>query len=50
MTSMGNNVFLARLLPKYNGSKANTTANPDVKWEESEQTDIGLDFGFLIVH
>ncbi len=29
------------------GSKANQLANPDLKWEESEQTDIGLDFGFF---
>lgn len=29
------------------GSKANRLANPDLKWEESEQTDLGLDFGFL---
>ena len=28
------------------GSKANGLANPDLKWEESEQTDIGLDLGF----
>ena len=28
------------------GSKANRLANEDLKWEESEQTDIGLDFGF----
>ena len=30
-----------------NSSKANGLANPDLKWEESEQTDIGVDFGFL---
>lgn len=29
------------------GSKASGTPNPDLKWEESTQTDIGLDFGFL---
>lgn len=29
------------------GSKANRLANPDLKWEESEQTDLGLDFGFF---
>jgi hypothetical protein len=28
------------------GSKANQLANEDLKWEESEQTDIGLDLGF----
>ena len=30
-----------------NSSKASGLANPDLKWEESEQTDIGIDFGFL---
>ncbi|MDE5814018.1 MAG: SusC/RagA family TonB-linked outer membrane protein, partial [Muribaculaceae bacterium] len=29
------------------GSKASGIANPDLKWEESSQTDIGLDLGFL---
>ncbi len=29
------------------GSKANQLANADLKWEESEQTDIGLDLGFF---
>ncbi|MDE6537901.1 MAG: TonB-dependent receptor [Muribaculaceae bacterium] len=32
--------------PTY-GSKASGIANPDLKWEESTQTDIGLDLGFL---
>lgn len=29
------------------GSKATITPNPDLKWEESEQYDVGLDFGFF---
>ncbi len=29
------------------GSKANQLANPDLKWEESEQTDVGIDLGFF---
>jgi len=29
------------------GSKPTQLANPDIKWEESKQTDIGLDLGFL---
>ena len=29
------------------GTKASGLPNPDLKWEESTQTDIGLDFGFL---
>jgi len=28
------------------GSKANGLANEDLRWEESEQTDFGVDFGF----
>ena len=30
-----------------NSSKASGLANPDLKWEESEQYDLGIDFGFL---
>lgn len=29
------------------GSKAQRLANPDLKWEESEQTDLGIDLGFF---
>lgn len=29
------------------GSKADRLANPDLKWEESEQIDLGVDFGFF---
>lgn len=29
------------------GSKASGLANPDLKWEESTQTDIGIDLGFF---
>ena len=29
------------------GTIAGGLANPDLKWEESEQTDLGIDFGFL---
>ena len=29
------------------GSKASGLPNPDLKWEESSQTDIGIDLGFL---
>lgn len=31
----------------YLGSKPTGTPNPDLKWEESEQYDAGLDFGFF---
>ena len=47
LTSAGNNVLFGKAATKNNGSKASTTANPDLKWEESEQTDLGLDFGFF---
>ena len=30
-----------------NGVKPSGTPNPDLKWEESVQTDFGIDFGFL---
>ncbi len=46
-SAMGSNVLFGNPAVKYSGSKASTTANPDLKWEESEQTDIGLDFGFF---
>ena len=29
------------------GTKPTQLANPDLKWEESKQTDVGLDLGFL---
>ena len=32
---------------KYIGTRAGGLANPDLKWEESEQTDLGVDFAFL---
>ena len=45
--AMGNNVYFGNPVVKQIGSKASTTANPSIKWEESEQTDFGLDFGFF---
>ncbi|MDO4195149.1 MAG: SusC/RagA family TonB-linked outer membrane protein [Prevotellaceae bacterium] len=47
MTTMGSNVLFGKSPQKYVGSKASTTANPDLRWEESEQTDLGFDFGFF---
>ncbi len=47
LTAMGNNVLFGNQAHKFNGSKADKTANPDLKWEESEQTDLGIDLGFL---
>ncbi|MBQ2553871.1 MAG: TonB-dependent receptor [Prevotella sp.] len=46
-SAMGSNVLFGNPAVKFTGSKASTTANPDLKWEESEQTDIGMDFGFF---
>ncbi len=30
-----------------NGNKPNGLSNPNIRWEESVQTDLGVDFGFL---
>lgn len=47
LTAMGNDYYFGTGNVKYHGSKADRLANPDLKWEESEQTDIGLDLGFF---
>ena len=47
LTAMGNNVLFGKDAIKWNGSKASRLSNPDLKWEESEQTDIGIDLGFF---
>lgn len=44
---MGSNYLFGKSTSLYIGSKASGLANPDLKWEESEQTNIGLDFGFF---
>lgn len=31
----------------YPGTTVNSIANPDLRWEQTDQTDIGLDLGFL---
>ena len=48
LTSIGgsSNYYFGRQAAMQYGSKANRLANEDLKWEESEQTDLGLDFGF----
>lgn len=46
-TAMGNNYYFGKQSTLYQGSKASGLPNPDLKWEESEQTDFGIDFGFL---
>lgn len=45
--SMGNNYLFGKMASMSIGSKASGLPNPDLRWEESEQTDIGLDLGFL---
>lgn len=47
LTSMGNDYYFGTNSVKTQGSKANRLPNPNLKWEESEQTDIGLDLGFF---
>ena len=48
MTATGgsSNYYYGQTASMTYGSKANRLANEDLKWEESEQTNIGLDFGF----
>ncbi len=47
LTAMGgsSNYYFGRTAAMVYGSKANRLANEDLKWEESEQTDLGLDLG-----
>ena len=48
LTTMGgsSNYYYGKTASMVYGSKANKLANEDLKWEESEQTNIGLDLGF----
>ncbi len=49
LTAIGasSNYYYGRTASMVYGSKADRLANEDLKWEESEQTDIGFDFGFF---
>ena len=47
LTSTGNNAIFGVNEKLTNGVKASGLANPDLKWEESEQLDFGLDLGFF---
>ena len=47
LTSPGNNAIFGSSENVINGVKASGLANPDLKSEESEQLDFGLDFGFF---
>ena len=46
-TGGNNNFLLGRDEHQAIGSKASGLPNANLKWEESEQTDLGLDFGFF---
>jgi len=46
-TGGSNNYYYGKVAQMTIGSKAERLSNPDLKWEESEQYDFGVDFGFL---
>ena len=45
-TGGSSNYYYGQTASMSYGSKANRLANEDLKWEESEQTDLGIDLGF----
>ncbi len=47
LAASGNNYVFGKDGHVVIGTKPTQLANPDLKWEESEQTDIGIDLGFL---
>lgn len=47
LAASGNNYIFGKDGHIVNGTKPTQLANPDLRWEESKQTDVGLDFGFL---
>ena len=47
LTAAGNNYIFGPGEGVVNGVKASGLANRDLKWEESEQLDLGLDFAFF---
>ncbi len=47
LPATGNNAIIGNTAVKANGTKATRLANDDLKWEESVQTDIGLDLSFF---
>lgn len=46
-TASGYNVLFGKTNSEITGTMAGGLANPDLKWEESEQIDFGIDFGFF---
>ncbi len=49
LTEMGatSNYYFGTIGQIYTGSKASRLANPDLRWEESEQIDLGIDLGLF---
>ncbi len=47
LAATGNNYIFGKDGHVVIGTKPTQLPNPDLKWEESEQTDIGIDLGFL---
>ena len=47
LANSGNNAIFGTGSTVSNGVKASILPNANLKWEESTQTDIGIDFGFL---
>lgn len=47
LAASGNNYIFGKDGHIVNGTKPTQLANPDLKWEESKQTDVGIDLGFL---
>lgn len=47
LTSSGNNAIFGNPGSIAVGTKPSRLPNPDLRWEEVESTDVGLDFGFL---
>ena len=47
LASSGNNAIFGRDEVIINGVKASILPNKNLRWEESTQTDVGIDFGFL---
>lgn len=47
LATSGNNAIFGRDESVINGVKASVLPNKNLKWEESTQTDVGLDFGFF---
>ena len=47
LAQSGNNATFGNPGAVYNGTKPSIMPNNDLKWEESNQTDVGLDLGFF---